>query len=48
MCAKELADKGIDCQIFREPDIGNQATALASRPLRGAEREAFKRFQLMK
>lgn len=47
MCAKELADKGIDCQLFREPDIGNQATALASRPLRGAEREAFKRFQLM-
>ncbi len=47
MCAKELADKGIDYQIFREPDLQYQATALASRPLRGTEREAFKRFQLM-
>lgn len=47
MCADEFKEKGIDFQIFREPDIGNQATALASRPLRGTEREAFKRFQLM-
>lgn len=47
MCAKELAEKGIDFQLFREPDIGNQATALASRPLRGDERKAFSRFQLM-
>lgn len=47
MCADELKEKGIDFQIFRELDIGNQATALASRPLRGEERDAFARFQLM-
>ena len=47
MCAEELKEKGIDFQMFREPDIGNQATALASRPLRGEERKAFSRFQLM-
>ena len=47
MCADELKEKGIDFQLFREPDIGNQATALASRPLRGEERKAFSRFQLM-
>lgn len=47
MCADEFKEKGIDFQIFREPDIGNQATALASRPLRGQERTAFARFQLM-
>lgn len=47
MCADELKQKGIDFQLFREPDIGNQATALASRPLKGEERAAFARFQLM-
>lgn len=47
MCADELRAQGIDCQIFREPDIGNQATALATRPLRGEERKALSRFQLM-
>lgn len=46
-CADELREKGIDFQIFREPDIGNQATALASRPLKGKDRAAFSRFQLM-
>lgn len=47
MCAEEFTQKGIEFQMFREPDIGNQATALASRPLRGIERKAFARFQLM-
>ena len=47
MCAEELQNKGIECQLFREPDMGNQVTALASRPLKGDEREAFARFQLM-
>lgn len=47
MCADEFKEKGIDFQIFREPDLHNQATALASKPLRGTERDAFKRFQLM-
>lgn len=47
MCAEELAGKGIDVQIFREPDIGHQMTALASEPVRGAKRKLFSRFQLM-
>lgn len=47
MCADELKEQGIDFQLFHEPDIGNQATALASRPLIGKQREAFKRFQLL-
>lgn len=46
-CAKELQDKGIAHEIFYEPDIGSQATALASRPLAGDDRKAFARFQLM-
>lgn len=46
-CAEELDLKGIDHVIFREPDIGNQATALASIPLIGKERQAFSRFQLL-
>lgn len=47
-CAEELKEQGIDFQLFREPDIGNAATALASRPLIGKERKAFSRFQLMR
>lgn len=46
-CAEELDLKDIDYKIFREPDIGNQATALASKPLIGKERQAFSRFQLL-
>ena len=47
MCANELKEKGIDFQLFREPDLHNQATALASKPLRGKDRQVFSRFQLM-
>lgn len=47
MCADELSQKGLDIQMFYEPDIGMQATALACRPLRGTARKAFQRFQLM-
>lgn len=42
-----IGDK-FDIQIFREPDIGNQKTAIATRPLYGEEREFFKRYQLMR
>lgn len=44
---KELMDKKIKFSEFREPDIGNQLTAIASEPLRGESRDAFKRFQLL-
>lgn len=46
-CAKELESQGIEHVIFREPDIGMQATALASKPLVGKDRKAFSRFQLL-
>lgn len=44
---QELSQKKIKFSEFREPDIGNQLTAIASEPLRGNDREAFKRFQLL-
>lgn len=47
-CAEELSEKGISFKHFSEPDIGNQWTALASKPLFGDDRNAFKRFQLMR
>ena len=33
--------------VFREPDIGNEMTAIASRPVMGDEREYFKKYQLL-
>lgn len=36
-----------DCISFEEPDIGNQMTAIATRPLCGKERDFFKRYQLL-
>lgn len=47
MCANELQEKGLDLQIFREPDIGHEATAIACQPVRGHHRKHFSRFQLM-
>lgn len=46
-CAEELEAQGLLHAIFREPDIGNQVTALASKPLIGKDRKAFARFQLL-
>lgn len=47
-CCEELSERGIQFKEFREPDIGNQLTAIASKPLFGKDRDAFKRFQLLK
>lgn len=47
-CCEELKDKGINFKTFREPDRNNEMTALATEPLFGKEREAFKRFQLLR
>lgn len=44
---KELSSQRIKFSAFYEPDIGNQLTAIASEPLCGADRNAFKRFQLL-
>jgi prephenate dehydratase len=46
-CAEKLKDEGVEFVIFREPDIGYQATAIASKPLIGEARKAFSRFQLL-
>lgn len=45
--AAELSKQKIKFSTFREPDIGDQMTAIASEPLTGTDREAFKRFQLL-
>lgn len=37
----------IDHITFREPDIGNEMTAIATKPLIGEERAYFKKYQLM-
>ena len=34
----------IPCVFFREPDLGNSLTALATAPLRGAARRFFRRY----
>jgi len=41
-----LTQKGIRCVLFREPDIGNEATALASEPIFGKHRHIFRKFKL--
>ena len=45
--AIELNRAGLDFQAFYEPDIGNEMTALATRPLVGDERKFFSKFQLL-
>ena len=42
----ESLSKDIDLVMFREPDIGNQATAFASKPISGDHRKLFKKFKL--
>lgn len=46
MVMEELRGK-INFKAFREPDIGNQFTAIASEPIYGEKRDLFKRFQLI-
>lgn len=45
---KFLKSKGIRTVLFKEPDIGNQYTALASEPVYGDKRKAFSSFPLWK
>jgi hypothetical protein len=39
---------GIRTRVFHEPDIGNQATALATEPVYGDDRKYFKKYRLLK
>lgn len=41
-----IKDAGIACQEFKEPDIGNQLTAFATKPVSGDSRRLFKSFKL--
>lgn len=45
--SKEALDsQGIRSYVFKEPDVNDQATALASEPLWGSRRKAFSRYPL--
>lgn len=41
-----LQHRGIGTVLFNEPDIGNEATALATEPINGSHRKALSRYQL--
>lgn len=45
---ENLNNTNIQYKIFREPDIGNEITAIATEPLIGENRKFFKKFQLLK
>lgn len=44
---EELYNKNIRLQAFREPDLGNALTAIATEPLKGDARAPLARFQLL-
>lgn len=37
----------VDIKVFKEPDIGDQTTAIATRPLYGEARKRFAKYQLL-
>lgn len=43
-----IKSRGIDLVLFREPDIGNEATAMATLPLSNKQRRLMSRFPLWK
>lgn len=46
--ASDLKRRGIRSRVFVEPDLGDAATALATEPVRGAARRAFRRHPLLR
>ena len=42
----QIENHGIGVYLFREPDIGNQATALATEPVTDGDRKFFSRYRL--
>jgi hypothetical protein len=40
-------DGEVDIKVFKEPDIGYQTTAIATKPLYGEERKRFSKYQLL-
>lgn len=46
-CASKLDKAGIRYKTFIEPDIGDQATAIATEPISGEARQHFKNYTLL-
>jgi hypothetical protein len=46
-CLDRVARLGVRHRAFREPDIGNQLTALATEPVFGARRRCFRKYRLL-
>ena len=44
----DLGRRGIRSVVFREPDLGGRATALATEPLNGTSRKFLSRYPLWK
>jgi hypothetical protein len=44
---RRLQRLGIPHESFREPDIGDQLTAIATAPMVGSQRDAFRHYQLL-
>lgn len=45
-CCQYVADQGIARVLFREPDLGDSATAFCTEPVGGEQRRVFRRFRL--
>lgn len=46
--SEKLAELGVRHEVFREPDLHNQLTALATEPLGEEARRHMRKFQLLK
>ncbi len=44
---QRLQNEGVQCFEWREPDLDDQLTAVATEPIYGDTRRLFKRFQLL-
>lgn len=44
--AYRIQEHGIPAHVFHEPDIGNEATALATSPVNGESRKIFRKYPL--
>lgn len=45
-CRQYVEDQGIKSVLFREPDLGDTATALCTEPVGEEKRKVFKKFRL--
>lgn len=44
---ERLKEKGVPCCLWREEDLGDEATGVATAPLRGKARKVLKRYRLL-